>query len=134
VKYLTDSTFVIDALTRQPYAHRVLPDLLREGLGLSAVSHMKLWDGVYGSRDPRIAGRELRRLLRRVSVLPFSYRVSLQTAALRRTMRAQGLRLEHRMLDILIAGTALTYDLILVTSDADFDDIPGLRRIDPRRL
>ena len=130
--YLTDSTFVIDALTHQPHAHRLLPTLLREGLALSAISHMELWDGVYGSHDPQQAARELRQFLRRVTLLPFSHRVSLRTAALRREMRQRGFRLDHRMLDILIAGTALAYDLTMVTSDTDFDDIPGLRRLNPR--
>ncbi len=132
MKYLTDSTFVIDSLAQQPHARRLVPTLLREGLGLSAVSHMELWDGVYGSPDPTRAARELRRFLRRVTIIPFSQRVSLRTAELRREMRRRGLRLDHRMLDILIAGTALAYDLILVTSDTDFDDIPGLKRMDPR--
>lgn len=68
----------------------------------------------------------------RLSILPFSHRVSLRTAELRREMRNRGLRLDHRMLDILIAGTALTYDLIMVTSDTDFDDMPDLKRLNPR--
>ena len=132
MRYLTDSTFVIDSLTQQAHAQRLLPTLLREGLALSFVSHMELWDGAFGSPDPRRAARELRAFLRRVTVLPFSHRVSLRTAALRREMRRQGLRLDHRMLDILIAGTALTHDLVIVTSDADFEEIPGLRRLNPR--
>ncbi len=41
-------------------------------------------------------------------------------------MRTRGLRIDHRMPDILIAGTVLTYGLIMVPSDTDFDDIPGL--------
>ena len=87
---------------------------------------------VYGSRDPTRAARALRQLLRRLTLLPFSHRVSLRTAALRREMRQRGVRIEHRMLDILIAGTALAYDLTLVTSDQDFDDIPALTRLNPR--
>ena len=132
MKHLTDSTFVIDSLTHQPDAHRLLPRLLREGLALSFVSHMELWDGVYGSRDPKRAARELRAFLRRVTVLPFPHRVSLRTAQLRRDTRNRGLSLDHRLLDILIAGTALTYGLIMVTSDADYDDVPGLALLDPR--
>lgn len=132
MKYLADSTFVIDSLSQQPHAQRLLPTLIREGLALSIVSHMELWDGVFGSRDPKQATRELRQFLRQVAVLPFSHRASLRTAQLRREMRDRGLRTEHQLLDILIAGTAIIHDLILVTSDADFDDIPGLTRLNPR--
>jgi predicted nucleic acid-binding protein len=132
MKYCTDSTFLIDCLTQQPYTRSPLGTLLREGLAMSFVVHMELWDGVYGSADPKRAARELRTLLRRMTPLPFSHRASLRTAQLRREMRQRGLALNHRMLDIVIAGTALTHDLILVTSDADYDDIPGLRRLNPR--
>jgi predicted nucleic acid-binding protein len=132
MKYLADSTFVIDSLSQQPHAQQLLPTLLREDLALSIVSHMELWDGVFGSRNPRQATRELRQFLRRVTILPLSHRVSLRTAQLRYEMRRRGLRIEHRMLDILIAGTAITHNLIMVTSDTDFDDIPGLTRLNPR--
>jgi predicted nucleic acid-binding protein len=132
MRYLADSTFVIDCLTHQPHTRPLLPDLLRQGLAVSFVAHMELWDGVYGSTDPRAAARQLRNFLRRVSILPFSHRVSLRTAQLRHEMRGLGLRIDHRLLDILVAGTALTYGLTMVTSDADYDDIPGLTRFDPR--
>ena len=42
MKYLTDSTFIIDALTHQPYTRTVLPTLLREGLAVSFIVHMEL--------------------------------------------------------------------------------------------
>jgi len=132
MKYGTDSTFLIDCLTQQPYTRPLLGTLLREGLAMSFVVHMELWDGVYGSCDPKRAARELRALLRRVTLLPFSHRASLRTAQLRDEMRRRSLTLSHRLLDILIAGTALTHDHILVTSDADYDDIPDLRRLNPR--
>jgi predicted nucleic acid-binding protein len=132
MKYLADSTFVIDSLSQQPHAQQLLPTLLREDLALSIVSHMELWDGVFGSRNPKQATRELCQFLRRVTILPLSHRVSLRTAQLRYEMRRRGLRIEHRMLDILIAGTAITHNLIMVTSDTDFDDIPGLTRLNPR--
>lgn len=130
--YLADSNFIIDCLTHQPDARQLLPTLLREGLALSFVSHMELWEGVYGGRDPQGAARQLRQLLRRVTIIPFSHRASLRTAALRQEMRRLGLPLNHRLLDILIAGAALAHDRTVVTSDQDFADIPDLRRLNPR--
>jgi predicted nucleic acid-binding protein len=67
-----------------------------------------------------------------LTVLPFSRRVSQRTARLRREIRRRRLPLEQRALDILIAGTALAHDLVMVTSDADYDDIPDLKRLNPR--
>jgi predicted nucleic acid-binding protein len=130
--YCADSTFVVDCLTHQPFTRPLLPSILRARLALSFIVHMELWEGVYGSRDPKRAARELRAFLRRVTLLPFSHRVSLRAAQLRHEMRTRDLVVGHRQLDILIAGTALTHGLVLVTSDVDYDDIPGLTILDPR--
>jgi predicted nucleic acid-binding protein len=130
--YLTDSTFVIDSFTGQPFAVQLLPTLLNAGLAISIVTHMELWEGVYGDRDPRGAERRLRTFLQPLTVLPFSRLVSQRTAQLRRQLRTLRRPIEQRALDILIAGTTLHHGLTMVTSDADFDDIPGLTILNPR--
>jgi predicted nucleic acid-binding protein len=130
--YLVDSTFVIDSLTARPYAASLLPTLLQDGIAVSSITHMELWEGVYGDRDPAAGEQRLRTFLRGVAIRPFSPRVSQRTAQLRRELRRRRLPLEQRALDILIAETALTHGLIMVTSDRDYDDIPGLQLLDPR--
>ena len=40
--YLTDPTFIIDALRGQPCAAQLIPMLLRDGLSLSIVTPMEL--------------------------------------------------------------------------------------------
>lgn len=108
------------------------PSLIWGGLALSIVTHMELWEGVYGDRDPQAAARRLRTFLRPLTILPFSRRVSQRTARLRRELRQRGRPIQQRALDTLIAGTAHHHGLILVTSDGDFDDIPGLTILNPR--
>jgi predicted nucleic acid-binding protein len=130
--YLTDSTFVIDSFTGQSFAVALLPTLLRDGLALSIVTYMELWEGAYGDRDPSAAAWRLRTFLRPLTILPFSRRVARRTARLRRELRSLRRPLEQRALDILVAGTALHHGLTIVTSDADFDDIPGLTILNPR--
>ena len=130
--YQADATFIIDVLSGQPSAAARYPTLLPDGLALSILTYMELWEGVYMGRDPERAGRHLRQFLRPITILPFSRRVALRAAQLRGELRRQRRPLEQRALDILIAATALTYDLVLVTSDADFDDIPELKRLNPR--
>ena len=92
---------------------------------------MELWEGIERNRDPQKAERQLRELLRRVTVVPFSRRVARRAAALRSELRRLRRPIEQRSLDILIAATALHYDLTLVMSDRDFDDIPVLRLLAP---
>jgi predicted nucleic acid-binding protein len=131
--YLTDATWVIDFLAGQPTAVALHPALVRAGLALSVVTYTELWEGVlFTRRDRRAAARGLREFLHAVSILPYSRLVARRVAQLRGEMRQRGQRIEHRALDILIAGTALQHGLVMVTSDADFDDIPGLALLDPR--
>jgi predicted nucleic acid-binding protein len=129
---LTDATFIIDALRGRAYAAQLVPTLLENGLALSIITHMELWEGVYGNPNRRVAERRLREFLRPIALLPFSPRVSQRTAQLRRELRRLRRPLEQRALDILVAGTALYHGLTIVTSDADFDDIPGLTILNPR--
>lgn len=131
--YLSDATWVIDFLADQPTAVALHPTLVRAGLALSLITYTELWEGVlFTKRDPKAAERGFTEFLRAVTILPYSRRVARRVAHLRGAMRQRGLRLEHRALDILVAGTALAYGLTMVTSDTDFDDIPGLTLLDPR--
>jgi predicted nucleic acid-binding protein len=132
MNYLTDATYMVDFLRGQAYARTIYPTLIQDGLALSIVTHMELWDGVYGDRDPHAAEQRLHTFLRPLTILPFSHRVSQRTARLRRDLRNLKRPLQQRALDLLIAGTALVPDLTLVTSDLDFDDIPGLTLLNPR--
>ena len=132
MKYLTDSTWAIDYLNGRPAAHALYPMLDADGLAISIITYMELCEGVEGNRDPEQAERILRNFLRGVTVLPFSRRVARRAAQLRGDLRRQRRPVEQRALDILIAATALTYGLVMVTSDADYDDIPDLKRLNPR--
>jgi predicted nucleic acid-binding protein len=130
--YQADATFVIDVLAGQPVAAARYPTLLSDGMALSILTYMELWEGALMGRDPAQAARRLRQFLRPMAILPFSRRVALRAARLRGELRRLGRPVEQRALDILIAATALEYGLIMVTSDRDYDDIPGLPRLNPR--
>ena len=131
--YLADATWVIGFLTNQPAAVALHPTLVRDGLALSLITYMELWEGVlFARRDPRAAERSLRTFPRAVTILPYSRPVARRAAQLRGQMRQRGERIEHRALDILIAATALYHGLTMATSDTDFDHIPSLSILNPR--
>ncbi len=132
MKYLTETSWTIDVLNGQPQAITLLPQFLADGLALSILTYMEVLDGVYTSREPGRAAAGFRQFLRGVRMVPFSRRVAERAARLRGMMRAQRRSLEHRAIDILIAATALEYGLIMVTSDTDYDDVPGLTTLNPR--
>jgi tRNA(fMet)-specific endonuclease VapC len=105
---------------------------LADGFGVSVVKELELWEGVYTGRDPKSAALNLRQFLSGVKVLPVSRLVARRCARIRGELRAQKRPVQHRAFDLLIAATALQHRLTMVTSDADYDDIPGLTRFNPR--
>ena len=74
---------------------------------------------------------ELRKLLRAIYPLALTYGCVERYSEIRRTLRRQGPGLIGDV-DTLIAATALEYDLTVVTTDQDFQRVPG--RLACRRL
>ena len=88
---------------------------------------MEVYQGVLRSQDPDLARDQFESFVAAVPVLPFSRAVAEQCAQLRETLRKQGKRPQQRALDLIIAATALTNDLVLVTRNvADYQDLPDL--------
>lgn len=131
--YLLDADWIIDYLSGQQRAHALFPSLLAGGIAISVMTRIELWTGVPGSADPVKAARELRRFLRAVSVIPLNRTVEQQVVQLRSHLRAHNLPIKHRAYDLIVAATALAYDLTLVTSNTrDYQDVPNLKRLNPR--
>lgn len=127
MRYLLDTDFVIDHLTGQADALDTLTRLLPDGVAVSMITFSEIYEGIYGSRDPRAAAAAFTTFLRGVPVLPVSRSVAKRTATLRLELRQQGRAVNHRALDLIIAATALDLGLTLVTRNRrDYGDISGL--------
>ena|SRR6266536_3912577 len=125
MSYLLDTDAVADWLNSRPKAVRLLPTLEPEGLAISLITYGEVYDGIYYGRDPRSAEQAFRRFLRGVSVLPLTRTIRRRFARLRGQLRRQGLTVQDP--DLLIAATAFTHDLTLVTRNIHhFGRIPGL--------
>ena len=135
MKYLWDADGVIDHLTGQPGARALHRDSAREGLAVSIITYIELYEGATRSHDPKEALRSLRTFLRRVTILPVSRRVAEQTARLRADLRARSRPIQHRGYDLIVAATALVHGLTIVTSNTrDYSDIPHLTLLNTRRI
>ncbi len=133
MKHLLDSDCVVDHLKGITRATAFVQTILPAGAAISVVTFTEVFEGVYGSRDPGQAEQIFRTFLAALTVLPYDQRIGLRTARLRATLRASKRPIAHRSLDLVIAATALEHELPLVTSNTrDYEDIPGLRLIDPR--
>ena len=131
MSYLVDSDWVAEWLKGRPAAIQLLTALRPDGLAISGVTYGEIYEGIYYGRDPRAHEAGFRRFLRLVRVLPISRLVLRRFARLRGDLRARGQLIGD--MDLLIAATALQYNLTLVTRNVrDFQRIPGLKLYQPR--
>lgn len=112
--HLRDGTALLDRLAELP-----------ERPALSAISRVELENGVY--RDPEwshLRRATLDAMLGRLATLDFD---EAAIAAYRSIVAACGYS-RRKVLDRMIAATALVHGLTLVTTNGDdFADVPGLR-------
>ena len=125
--YLLDTDVIIYHLNGQQRARSFLQRLTSNPILISSVTLMEVEEGVPLGSDPAAAEDRWHRLLETIVLLPFGENEARRAAGIRRYLRAQGLSVRARPLDIMIAATALEHDLTLATNNhADFHGIPDL--------
>lgn len=130
MSYLIDSDVLIDALNGIRAANDFLTSLGRSGLSVSIVALGEIYEGAYAYPDPEQHLAGLRQFLSGYLVLALTDPIVARFARERAALRAQGLLIPD--LDLLIAATALTHDLTLVTRNTrHFRRIPALRCDEP---
>ena len=126
--YLIDTDWVIDLLASVPEAVQLLDRLAQDGIAISIITYMEAYQGVERSPHPEEAQNKLSALLDSLPVVSLSPAVAQRCARLRETLRKQGKRVNARSLDLIIAATALEYNLTLVTRNTeDYADVPDLK-------
>jgi predicted nucleic acid-binding protein len=126
--YLIDSDWVIDHLQAAPEAVKLLEELSEQGLAISIITYLEVYQGVLRSPDLEEAQAHFESFVAGVVVLPLSQTVARRCAWLRHDLKQQGKRIHARALDLIIAATALEHNLTLVTRNTiDYNDIPALK-------
>lgn len=125
--YLIDSDWMIDYFAGVPQALALLDRLADEGIAISIITYMEIFQGVGRSANPEEAEKRVVAFLDSVPLLPLSRAVARRCARLREALRRQGKRVNSRALDLIIAATALEHELTLVTRNTeDYADVPAL--------
>ena len=118
-----DTSVFIAGETGRPLAP--LPDQAATAISVITVAELRL--GVLVAGDPSIRATRLATLevaTRDHRPLPVDDQVADQFARLVAQLRMAGRN--PRVLDTLIAATALAHDAAVATQDDDFDGLPGL--------
>lgn len=130
--YLIDSDWVVDHLANDEEANQLLSKLSEEGIAISIITYIEIYQGVLRSPTPEEAEQKLKAFVDTVSVLSISPAVARRCAHIRETLRKQGKEFRGRAFDLLIAATAVEHNLILVTRNKeDYEDVPSLRFYQP---
>jgi hypothetical protein len=110
-------------------AGRLLKDEPPKEVAVSVITIAELRLGVLMATDPETRHRRLSKLevALLLDALPIDDRVGDAWAGLVASLREQGRRMPIN--DSWLAATALANDMPIVTQDADFVDVPGLRVI-----
>ncbi len=130
MRHLVDADYLIDAVGDLPAAVRTLERLSEGGLAVSAVAVAELYEGAYRFPDPEAMLASFRAFLTDYAVLPVTEPVAATFARTRAHLRSRGQLIPD--MDLLIAATALTHDLTLVTRNRrHLGRIDGLRLFEP---
>jgi predicted nucleic acid-binding protein len=127
MQYLIDTDWVIDHLSDVEAAIQLLEKLSEDGIAISIITYMEVYQGLDRSPNREDALAKLHIFLEGVPVVPFSLAVARRCARLREQLKQQGKRVNSRAFDLIIAATALEHNLTLVTRNLDdYHDIPDL--------
>jgi tRNA(fMet)-specific endonuclease VapC len=128
--YLLDSNMVgYIASDRSPAARRTMNQLSRHSsMATSAIVEGEARYGLARKPDATRIRASVEALLLGIGILPWDSAAARSYGALRARLAAAGTPLST--IDTLIAAHALSLDAILVTHDAAFTQVHGLRTVD----
>lgn len=125
--YLLDTTVVIPFLARDEIAVDLVSRLTADGVAVSIMSYLEVWQGTIDVADPVSAQQRVTAFFVDIPLLPVDIAVARRCAEVRAFIKKQGKSPRRRAFDLVIAATALEHDLELVTHNKkDFSDIPEL--------
>lgn len=126
MSYLVDSDWVADYLKGRSSAVSLLDQLFQDGIVISIITFAELYEGIYYGSDPKHNEVIFQGFLQGVKVLGINRSIARRFAIIRGHLRQTGQIIPQP--DILIAATAIYYDLTLVTRNLrDFQRIQGLK-------
>ena len=129
MKYILDTNQIIDYFRNVNATVEKLTPLFKEGVTISVITVAEYLRGAYQSNNPEKSVEAFRNFLQagQIRILDIDIRVSTQYAKLQANFEKKGHRIPH--FDLLIASTALVYNLTLVSNDKIFTKIEKLQVI-----
>ncbi len=129
MKFLLDTCAVSDYLRGVDSVVQRIQKVRPSDVAISAVTVMELRYGATRRQSPKLTA-SVDAFLSGISILTVDAEAAERAGVVRAKMETQGLSIA--LADCQIAGTALAYDLTLVTHDKDLMRVPDLKVVDWR--
>ena len=129
MKFLLDTCAVSDYLRGVDSVVQRIQKVRPSDVAISAVTVMELRYGATRRQSPKLTA-SVDAFLSGISILTFDAEAAERAGVVRAKMETKGLSIA--LADCQIAGTALAYDLTLVTHDKDLMRVPDLKVVDWR--
>lgn len=125
--YLLDSDIIIDFLHGHKDATSLIGKLANKQLATSVICIAEILEGIHFSEKNKSQKiKDFKQFTKNLNVIEVEMAVASQFALLRGGLRKKGLLIDN--FDLLIASTAITHNLILVTNNKKhFQIIPNLK-------
>lgn len=121
---ILDTSFLIDVLRNKPAALALINDIERDGPGhVPTVAIMELWEGALKSNAPEKEKKAVERLVDNMLVVNFDQKAAKHAAEIQVALKGSPIDVE----DTMIGATARSLGEPVVTRDAHFARVPGLR-------
>jgi tRNA(fMet)-specific endonuclease VapC len=128
-RYLLDTNTVSYSIHGAPKAVRARMNAVPSSwVAISVFTQAELLFGLAKKPQAKRLRREVEAFLQAFQIFPWDSAAAYAYGELRATQERKGLPLSHE--DLMIAAHALALDLTLVTHDAAFAQVDGLRRVD----
>jgi tRNA(fMet)-specific endonuclease VapC len=123
--YILDTNTLIYYFKGQGNVAKNLAHLSPNEIGISPIVLFELQVGIAKSNSPAKRTQQLEQLLHRVNLVPFERDSAIAAAKIRAQLEQQGSPIGP--MDILIAGTAISLQAVLVTHNVkEFSRVSGL--------
>jgi len=127
MKYLIDTDILIEFLNGNPQIVSRVEPLTSDGLAISVISYLEALQGMLRLDDIEGSISDFSRAVGYIAFIEVTVPVARACAKIRYDLARAKRRFRNRSLDLIIAATAIEYNLTLVTRNRDdYHDIPGL--------
>jgi tRNA(fMet)-specific endonuclease VapC len=126
VSYLVDTEIVISFLNGRADTLSLIRTLQPDGLAITLVTYGEVLEGIIYGRNQMLHRERFERFLEGTDFVDLTLGVMERFASIRGELRIKGQRIPD--MDLLIASTAVEFDLTLVTRNRrHFERVPGLQ-------